>query len=273
MADSAARRNLALRLLTAAFWAPLILGLLFAGPSWGFPALTAFMCTMAARELFGMIAPGDRLLAVLGPVATLVIFATVALPWAQPHVVQALVALVVVAFTLCLSRDVPVERAALRMGWLLGGPVYLGGLFGTIADLFRYPSGGSWVLLALICGFFSDTGGYFVGRRWGKHALHPVSPKKTVEGALGGLVAAMLGGLVARFVILPTQIGIPALLALCLVATVLGQLGDLSESLIKRSVGVKDSGTMLPGHGGVLDRSDAMLFSAAAVWAYVTLLT
>lgn len=273
MADSAARRNLALRLLTAAVWAPLILWLLYAGPSWGFPALTAFMCTMAARELFAMLAPGDRLLALLGPPATLVVFGAVALPWAQPHAIHALVALTVVGFSLCLTGREPVERAALRMGWLLAGPLYLGGLFGTIADLFRYPSGGSWVVLALICGFFSDTGGYFVGRRWGKRALHAVSPKKTVEGSLGGLAAALLGGVAAHFVILPTQISLPALLALCFVATLLGQLGDLSESLIKRSVGVKDSGTMLPGHGGVLDRSDAMLFSAAAVWAYVTLLT
>jgi len=273
VADSAARRNLGLRLLTAAFWAPLILWLLYAGPSWGFPALTAFMCTMAARELFAMVAPGDRLLAIFGPTATLVVFAAVALAWAQPHLIHALVGLTVASFSLCLSARVPVERAAMRMGWLLAGPLYLGGLFGAVADLFRYPSGGSWVVLALICGFFSDTGGYFVGRRWGKRALHPVSPKKTVEGALGGLAASLLGGVVAHYLILPTQIALPALLALCLVATVLGQLGDLSESLIKRSVGVKDSGTMLPGHGGVLDRSDAMLFSAATIWAYVTLLT
>jgi phosphatidate cytidylyltransferase len=272
VADTAARRNLALRLLTAAIWVPFILWMLYAGPPWLFLLVTAIMCALAARELFRMIAPGDRLMMLLGLPSTLVLFTVVALPEARPYAIAALVALPLIAFSLSLARPGPTERAALQMGWMLAGPLYLGILFGTIADLYRHPSGGSWVVLALICGFFSDTGGYFVGQRWGKHALHPVSPKKTVEGSLGGLAAAMLGGVVAHFVILP-QLPIPTMLALCFVATMLGQLGDLSESLIKRSVGVKDSGTILPGHGGVLDRSDAMLFSAATVWAYVTLLT
>ena len=272
MADSAARRNLALRLTTAAVLVPIILWLLYEGPAWAFPAVTAFMCMLASRELFAMVAPGDRLLTFFGLPATLALYAVVAVPAARPHTIHVLIGLTVVGFSLCLSRSMPIERAALRMAWILAGPIYLGGLFGTIADLFRYPSGGSWVVLALICGFFSDTGGYFVGRRWGKHALHPVSPKKTVEGSIAGVATAMLGGLAAHFLILP-QLPIPTTLALCFVASLLGQLGDLAESLIKRSVGVKDSGTILPGHGGVLDRSDAMLFSAATIWAYVTLVT
>jgi phosphatidate cytidylyltransferase len=272
VADFAARRNLALRLVTAALGVPFILWLLYEGPSWAFPAVAAFMCALAARELFAMVAPGDARLAVVGVPATLVVFGLVALPALRPHTTHALVGMTLAALSLCLSRSHPPERAALRMGWVLAGPLYVGGLFGTIADLFRYPSGGSWVVLCLICSFFSDTGGYFVGQRWGKHALHPVSPNKTVEGSIGGLFAALLGGLAAHYLILP-QLPIPSMLALCAVATLLGQLGDLAESLIKRSVGVKDSGTILPGHGGVLDRCDAMLFSSATIWAYVTLLT
>jgi phosphatidate cytidylyltransferase len=124
-----------------------------------------------------------------------------------------------------------------------------------------------------VFGFFSDTAGYFVGRRFGRRKLAPiVSPKKTVEGAFGGLAGGVIGGVIAHFTILPV---LPLLnaVALGVVATALGQLGDLCESLIKRSVGVKDSGTILPGHGGILDRSDAMLFSVATVWLYVTVLT
>ena len=270
--EAAARRNLALRLLTAAVGVPFLLWLLYQGPPWAFPSVAAVTCALAALELFAIIAPGDRLAAVLGTIGTLVLFAIVALPWARPHAVHALIALTVLCFSLSLSRTVMNGRAAIRMGWLLAGPLYVGGLFGTISDLYRYPSGGSWVVLALICGFFSDTGGYFVGRRWGKRPLHPVSPNKTLEGAVAGLLAAMLGSVVARLVILP-ELALRTTLVLSFSATLLGQLGDLCESLIKRSVGVKDSGTMLPGHGGVLDRSDAMLFSAATVWAYVTLLT
>jgi phosphatidate cytidylyltransferase len=122
-----------------------------------------------------------------------------------------------------------------------------------------------------MCGFFSDTGGYFVGRRFGRRQLAPiVSPKKTVEGAIAGLAGGLLGGLLAHFWYL-RELALPNAIGLSLAATAIGQAGDLCESLIKRSMGVKDSGTVLPGHGGIMDRSDAMLFSAATIWAYVAL--
>jgi phosphatidate cytidylyltransferase len=107
----------------------------------------------------------------------------------------------------------------------------------------------------------------------GKRKLAPtVSPKKTVEGSLGGLGGGLFGGVLAHFWFL-RELALPNAIVLSLLATAFGQAGDLCESLIKRSVGVKDSGTILPGHGGILDRSDAMLFSAAVIWAYVSLFT
>jgi phosphatidate cytidylyltransferase len=155
------------------------------------------------------------------------------------------------------------------MGWATAGPLYVGGLFGAIAAVYRHTHGGSWVMLTLLCGFLSDTCGYFVGRRFGKHPLAPiVSPKKTIEGSIGGMVAGLCSGLLAHFWFL-RELPLVEAIVLSLAATAFGQAGDLFESLIKRSVGVKDSGTLLPGHGGILDRSDAMLFSAAVVWAYL----
>jgi len=270
VADAATRRNLALRLLTAAVGAPIVLYLLFAGPFWGFPALTAATCALAAIELYAMVAPGQRLLATYGTLACLVIFAFVAIPAARPFSVAGLLVLTVVGLLVPLAHPEPVEHASARMAWALAGPLYLGGLFGALADIFRYPSGGSWVLLALVCAFFSDTAGYFVGRKYGTRPLHAVSPKKTVEGSVGGLLGALGGGLAVRAVFLP-EVTLLRTITLCLLAAALGQAGDLCESLIKRSVGVKDSGTLLPGHGGMLDRTDAMLFSAATVWVYLTL--
>lgn len=273
MAEPGAPSNLALRLLTAAFFVPLILYLLYLGPPWGFPLIALTACGLGSHELFALVAPEHRALRGFGVLASLGVFVLVALPAAQRFALPGLIALTCVAMTVALRAPEPVDRAAARMGWAVAGPLYLGGLFGAIAALFAHPHGGSWVVLALVFGFFSDTAGYFVGRRFGKRPLAPiVSPKKTIEGALGGLAGGLLGGIIAHFTILPV-LPLAHAIVLSLVATALGQLGDLCESLIKRSVGVKDSGTILPGHGGILDRSDAMLFSVATVWLYVTLLT
>jgi len=130
---------------------------------------------------------------------------------------------------------------------------------------FAIPSGGLLLLLPLITTWASDTGAYAVGRAFGRRKLIPaVSPKKTVEGAVGGLLAAILiCWLYVRFVIHPyAQLSMtPAgIVAFAVIISVAAQVGDLAESLLKREAGVKDSSTMIPGHGGVLDRMDSLLF-------------
>jgi phosphatidate cytidylyltransferase len=131
----------------------------------------------------------------------------------------------------------------------------------------------AWYLLAQIVTWLTDVGAYLVGRTWGRRKLAPVvSPGKSVEGALGGLVGGALAawGAAAAF-------GLPvaplAALAGGAVLSALGQLGDLAESLLKRQAGVKDSGTLIPGHGGILDRIDSLLFVATATYYLARLLT
>jgi phosphatidate cytidylyltransferase len=116
--------------------------------------------------------------------------------------------------------------------------------------------------------WWGDTGGYFAGRYLGKHKLYEaVSPKKTIEGSVGGLAGSVLGALCAHFWYLPS-ISLAHAIPLSLVAGAFGQAGDLGESLIKRSTGVKDSGQIVPGHGGILDRVDALLLTSAVVFLY-----
>jgi phosphatidate cytidylyltransferase len=116
--------------------------------------------------------------------------------------------------------------------------------------------------------FGNDTGAYFAGRGLGRHKLYPaVSPAKTVEGGIGGLLASVLVMFLARATLAP-WLTIGDCLLVALPAAVLGPVGDLVESLIKRAAGVKDSGRLIPGHGGVLDRIDALLFVAAWVFVY-----
>ena len=122
------------------------------------------------------------------------------------------------------------------------------------------------LLFTLVITWVGDTAAYFVGRAFGRHALAPhLSPKKTWEGTLASLAASLLVGFVfARWIFL----ALPHVLAMAAVGNVAGQAGDLLESAYKRSAGIKDSGSLLPGHGGVLDRIDALILAIPVVWYY-----
>jgi len=123
-----------------------------------------------------------------------------------------------------------------------------------------------WFFLMLACTFASDTGGYIFGHWLGKHKLSPrLSPGKTIEGFLGGILMALLGGFLVRLFFWP-EISLLYLLVLSALIATIAPLGDLTESLMKRAMGVKDSGKFIPGHGGVLDRVDALLFAGPIVY-------
>jgi len=124
-------------------------------------------------------------------------------------------------------------------------------------------------VFVLVVVWAGDTGAYFAGRFLGKHKLYEaVSPKKTIEGAIGGLAAAVLGAIVGHYFYLRSLPLVHAIV-LAVLAGGLGQAGDLSESMIKRSFNVKDSGGIVPGHGGILDRVDALMVTASFTYVYV----
>jgi phosphatidate cytidylyltransferase len=145
-------------------------------------------------------------------------------------------------------------------------------LFGAFGVLLVYPEDGRWRVLCLMLGVvFSDIGGYAAGVLFGKHPMVPaISPKKSWEGFTGSLLFGTAASVLAVTFLLdkPPWVGIP--LGLMLVIT--GTLGDLIESQVKRDLGIKDMGTLLPGHGGLMDRLDSVLPSAVATWVVLTLL-
>lgn len=149
--------------------------------------------------------------------------------------------------------------------WMLAGILYLGWLLSYPVAL-RLDGGKEWVFLALFATFGSDTTAFFVGKALGRYHLAPgISPHKTWEGAAAGVLGAIVVSLaMVAWFRLPLDYAQAILFGL--VVSILGQLGDLVKSLLKRNVGVKESGNLLPGHGGVLDRTDSILF--AGVTAY-----
>jgi phosphatidate cytidylyltransferase len=123
------------------------------------------------------------------------------------------------------------------------------------------PNGHRWLLAALLVVWAADTGAYFVGRKFGKHKLAPrVSPNKTIEGLIGGVVAGVSVGVIAAYYLAGAPLAqLPAVALVALIAVLFSVIGDLFESLLKRHAGVKDSGHLIPGHGGILDRIDGVL--------------
>jgi phosphatidate cytidylyltransferase len=265
------KSNLAIRLLTAAVVVPPLLGLLFKGPAWGFFLLVLVASGIAASELFRMTHPSDALARGIGVVQTLgACAATYCFSGDARAILTTIAVVTLVGLLTPLWRLGDMQSAALRTLAGVAGPFYVGSLLATLALLRRDGAvdGGKLVFLSLTFSWLADTGGYFFGRFLGKTKLYEaVSPKKTRAGFVGALVGAEVGALLASLWYLPA---LPLLHAvpLGLVAGAIGQLGDLVESLLKRSTGIKDSGGIVPGHGGMLDRIDALIAVSPVVYLY-----
>ena len=163
------------------------------------------------------------------------------------------------------------EGAFVGWAWTMGGILYLGWLLSYLVALRGLDDGRNWLFLALLATFASDTAAYFTGKALGRHKLAPIiSPSKTWAGTIGGLLGAVV---VSLLFTLPTPLQLPLswwqAIILGLLVSLSGQLGDLVESLLKRNTGVKDSGSLLAGHGGFLDRIDSIVFAGVVVYYYV----
>jgi phosphatidate cytidylyltransferase len=158
-----------------------------------------------------------------------------------------------------------------RLGLSLLGVLYVGFFIAHVVLLRAGDDGWRWVLFTVFSAMGSDSGGYFAGRAFGQRKLAPaISPSKTVEGALGAVAGAMLIGTVARLLLFPT-LGANEALFLGAAISLLAQFGDLVESALKRAFGAKDSGWIIPGHGGILDRLDSLLFPVVFAYYYAAL--
>jgi len=268
------KSDLVPRLVGAGVAIPLMLALLFFAPNWAVGLALSVAAGIGAWEYLTMTGvratPTLFAVGVVAPVATLL-----AAYW-FPGTLAAygVASLSAIAMMMsCLQMGDNPARAGRSIALSLSSFGYVTLLFGGLVLLSRGPvpseiwSGqAGWLLFAMFIIFAGDTGAYFTGRLIGRHKLAPnVSPGKTIEGAIGGLVCSVGGGFAAVAMLAPTHL--PALTAtqICLFAipsALLGQVGDLCESLIKRSTGAKDSGNIIYGHGGMLDRLDALMFAA-----------
>lgn len=266
--------NLAARLLTAAVVVPvLIVAIRWSNPIavWTIVYVATFL---GLREYYNMTLAHEPVAErASGVVLGMAFAATVYWFEGSPHILLAAVAgLTVASFLFYLFRYRDMTTVAGRVAHMITGVLYVGLLLTFVALLKKRGSdGGAWVFITLTCTWFSDTGAYFAGRfigpAWPAKLYPSVSPKKTVIGGIGGLVGSFIALVIARLWYLPSLTWIDCALV-AVPANALGQAGDLCESMLKRSVGVKDSGNLLPGHGGMLDRIDALLFTAPYVYFF-----
>ncbi|MFC1941965.1 phosphatidate cytidylyltransferase [Chloroflexota bacterium] len=247
-------------LVGAAIW--------FDGPIPWFTVFTAVWGLLAIIEFYKIVTVSKVLpLTLFGIIWTLLFIV-------HPHfnyefIIPVLLTSAVV-FSLILLLLYPEQEGIFNnWAWAIAGIFYVGLLLSYLVAL-RLDAGRNWVFLALLVTFGSDSAAFFFGRALGRHHMAPrISPAKTWEGAAAGLIGAII---ISLLFTLPTPLQLPLsygqAILLGILVSIFGQLGDLVESLLKRSTGIKESGKLIPGHGGLLDRMDSVVFAGAVVYFF-----
>jgi phosphatidate cytidylyltransferase len=245
---------------------PVVCVIVYLGGLWLFALMAVALC-LAAWEFCGMMRKGEfrpEFIPLLLVLLSQLVIAQWRLDAYLPLVLTALFIVTLSWQLLLQGRNTPTADWALSLAMGL----YLGWMGGHFLRIRALPNGLEWIAIALVTVWISDSGAYFVGTYLGRHKLAPrLSPKKTWEGIAGGWVTAeiaavLLGQLVGLSIVQGLIVG--------LAVSILSPFGDLSISMMKRQVGVKDSGNLIPGHGGMLDRMDSLLFVVPAVYYLAT---
>jgi len=263
------------RILTALILIPLVLALIFFGPGWLLTLAVAVVSALAAWEFLGMAKNAGA-----APSRTAVLASIVALFFGNfewPGQTSAILGILSLALLVYCTFCRPVEQMMADAATAVFCLFYVGFTLIALPALREQANGPSLVVFLLCVVWAGDIAALYVGRAWGRHKLAPsLSPNKTWEGTIGSvvgslLVAVALLGMARLFELwdkawLSYPEDLWYWLIMAVVVNVAAQVGDLAESALKRSAGVKDSGTLLPGHGGVLDRIDALLLAAPVLW-------
>lgn len=251
------------RTIAAAVLLPVFLALVFLAPLWATAAMLCILCGLAAYELLWATGMTRN----RGILALAVLFAA-GVPWWLYFGAEASIFLLAFSlyafalFCIALCRHESVKSQQVFAA-LFGGAV-LPAALSLLLWILQDEHGKYMVLMPCIAAWMSDTCAYFGGTFFGRHKLAPaISPKKTVEGSVIGILGACIFQLIYAFILMrgfSLSVNIPAIIAFGLIGAAAGQIGDLSLSLIKRECGIKDYGRLMPGHGGVLDRFDSLIF-------------
>ncbi|HEX7830854.1 MAG TPA: phosphatidate cytidylyltransferase [Thermoanaerobaculia bacterium] len=260
------------REITAAIASPIAIWIIGWSHQYVFNATIALIAVLAMYEFLALgRAKGYSLPIPLCIAIMLIIMAAFILPQISVELGM-FVALLVIPASYVFSKN-SLEDSLPSSAVAVLATTYVGMLGGSLIRLRHdFPVGWKLVFFLLLVVWLGDSGAYYTGKRFGKHKLSPrISPKKTIEGLIGGFVASVVTALVIHFTFFKEFPLIHAIIA-GVILSFAGVVGDLAESMWKRSAAVKDSGTLIPGHGGFLDRFDSILFTAPILYCYWTLI-
>ena len=259
------------RILTAVVSLPLLIAAIWFGEPW-FTLLITAAAVLGSLEFYRMASHSQiRPITYFGVVWVVLLVLSPHCPYAAttPFLISAGI---LISLVWLLFRS-PREQAFNSWAWTMAGILYTGWMLSHWVELRNLEAGKEWVFWAIFTTAASDTSAFFCGKAWGKRSLAPrVSPGKTWEGAIGGLLGGIIASLVLGIVFsLPLNYWQMALLGGLI--SIFAQLGDLVESLLKRNTSTKDSGNLLPGHGGILDRIDSPIFTGVVVYYWLVFST
>ena len=255
------------RVLTGIIAAPIVLGIVYFSSPALFMLFVAAITLIGIHEYFTII---DRIGISGFPILAMILGFLLLLSFyfnGDFMLEWGLLASVSLFATWFIQEDNP-KIAIDQISFTLFGILYIAGLGGYYLLIRNLEDGGRLICFLLIIVWLGDISAYYWGKRFGKKPLAPIiSPNKTMEGAIAGLAGSILAGAIAGYWFL--DIELEHCLLVALICGTIGQFGDLSESLLKRHTGIKHSGDLLPGHGGILDRIDSLLFAGPASYCYI----
>jgi phosphatidate cytidylyltransferase len=261
-------RNLTQAVLTAVVLLGIAVASYVGGPT-PFFWLVATVVTLAQVELLDAARQSGRRPSIALGAAAVVAMQIVAYFYPErPELLLLVLGVAVGGSFVAALRPARGPSAASDVAWLLLAVVWIGGGGAAAASILTLDSGLDLLVAHIVITALDDTAAYFVGVRWGRTPMAPsISPAKSWEGLAGGLIVALAAGAVAGLIV--SDLGVAHGLAIGAINGVLAPVGDLAESMAKRELGIKDSGRLLPGHGGFLDRVDAIVFCVPAVLLYL----
>ena len=256
------------RVLTGLIGVPLLVALIYFAPTWVFTVLILFAALLSLNEFYAMTSPEKpHTIIFFNYLLTAGLFCSLLVKGSYYIAIIPLFIMLPLALFMAGYRGKPPKIG--EIGRILMGPFYICLPLMLLVEIFKLPRGQWWVFFILAVIFAGDTGSFYVGRSLGKHKLSRISPGKTWEGAIGGLLSNIAAAGIFGYLFFPS-LSVTSIVVLAMAMGIGGQIGDLAESMLKRISKAKDSGTVLPGHGGLLDRIDALLFAIPIVYLYLS---